>query len=602
MPSVTGIYDDTLYDDSLYAEGGAPGVGIYDVTLYDFCLYGSAPTGVVVVEFPGVDIPFIIVELDVYKPGTLVVTTTESHLSRPHLALADLEDPAEISARILASDLGYRTMETDVGGIVPYPPILDQAFQVDNKINLELSASGVGAAWGTIVLSNVDNQFDTMAGTFNSDGRGVRILTGMKSWDGSRQYHRDPSYASLRSMWAGVATPWFLSDTALTIPIRDATYWLDRPYQNSVYTGTGTYFGTPTLAGKPLPRTRGGTAAEPVMNVSPTLVDPLNRIYQYTDGPGTVVRLYEGGAQVITYSGDTTNLYAGGCPAGQYRTDNSRGLFQLGSVAVHAITCDVTGQFSLAGTITTFAQLALYILTEDLLLPSELIDVASFIAVDASWPYTAGGYYGSDAAVTGIDVLTAVLAGPGCKMISKRDGRLGLYMPRALPVGVISEVIFDLSNIIKIDPIPLPATLDPPPYRIRSEYDHNFTVQTSDMNTASMTAAHKQFVEMTGSFSYWSSTAVLTAFRRPNDPPPIQGLLLKQSEAQAVVNDLGALWGVRRRLYDVTVPAFIGVALDMGHVVTLKYPMDDLTNGLAGQIVGYSFRSPDASVVLRVLI
>jgi hypothetical protein len=65
---------------------------------------------------------------------------------------------------------------------------------------------------------------------------------------------------------------------------------------------------------------------------------------------------------------------------------------------------------------------------------------------------------------------------------------------------------------------------------------------------------------------------------------------------------LGALWGVRRRLYDVTVPAFIGVALDMGHVVTLKYPMDDLTNGLAGQIVGYSFRSPDASVVLRVLI
>jgi hypothetical protein len=117
-----------------------------------------------------------------------------------------------------------------------------------------------------------------------------------------------------------------------------------------------------------------------------------------------------------------------------------------------------------------------------------------------------------------------------------------------------------------------------------------------------MTAAHKQYVEMTGSFAYWSSTAVLTAFRRPNDPPPIQGLLLKQDEAQAVVNDLGALWGVRRRLYDVTLPAFENTGLDIGHVVTLVYPMDDLTNGKMGQIVGYSFRSPDASIIMRVLV
>jgi hypothetical protein len=553
-------------------------------------------------DIPGPDIRFLVVELDVYKPGVTTVTTTESHLSHPHLALAEFEDPAEISSRILASDLGYRTLASDAGGVVPYPPILDQAFQVDNKINLDLAASGVGAAWGNIILSNADDQFDALAGTFNSDGRNIKILTGVKTWDSSRQYHRDPAYASLQFLWAGVATPWFLSDTALTIPVRDATYWLDRPYQNSVYTGTGTYFGTPTLAGKPLPRTRGGTAAEPVQNVSPVLVDPVNRIYQYTDGPGTVVHLYEGGAEVITFDSNTTNLYAGGTPAGKYRTDNSRGLFQLGSVAVHAITCDVTGQFPVAGVVTTFSQIARYILTEDLLLPPELIDVASFNTIDASWPYTAGGYYGTDTAVTGIDVLTSVLAGPGCKLISKRDGRLGLYMPRALPTDAHSDAILDLGNIVQIDPVPLPASLDPPPYRIRSEYDHNFTMQTSDMNTASMTAAHKQYVEMTGSFAYWSSTAVLTAFRRPNDPPPIQGLLLKQDEAQAVVNDLGALWGVRRRLYDVTLPAFENTGLDIGHVVTLVYPMDDLTNGKMGQIVGYSFRSPDASIIMRVLV
>ena len=305
------------------------------------------------VDFAGPDIRFILVELDVYKPGTAVVTTSESHLSHPHLALAEFEDPLEATAKILASDLGYRKRSTDAGGIVAYPPILEQAFQVDNRINLDMSASGVGASWGTIVLSNADDQFDALAATFNCDGRNVKLLTGLKTFERTRQYHADPAYTSLVTLWTGVATPWFLSDTSLTIPIRDGTYWLERPYQNNVYGGTGTYDGTATLTGKPKPRTRGGTTADPVKNVSPTLVDPVNRIYQYTDGPGTVVALFEGGATVITFASDTTNLYAGSTPAGQYRTDNSRGLFQLGSVPVHTIIANVIGQFPVAGAITT---------------------------------------------------------------------------------------------------------------------------------------------------------------------------------------------------------------------------------------------------------
>lgn len=553
-------------------------------------------------DIPGPDIRFLVVELDVYQPGVTTVTTADAHLSKPHLALAELEDPPEVSARILASDLGYRTLASDVGGILPYQPILDQAFQVDNKLNLDMGASGVGAAWGSIVFSNADNQFDTLAGTYNSDGRNVRILTGVKTWDSSRQYHRDPSYASLESMWAGIATPWFLSDTSLTIPIRDATYWLDRPMQNSVYSGTGGYNGTSTLSGKPLPRTRGGTASNPVPNVTPTLVDPVNRIYQYSDGPGTVVRLYEGGAEVITYDGDTTNLYTGSLPAGRYRTDNSRGMFQLGSVAVNAITCDVTGVFPLAGAVNTFALIARHMLTEDLLLPADLIDVGSFNSVNTTYPYVAGDYFDSNNTVTGIGALTEMLSGPGAKLISRRDGKLALIMLRALPPDAHVSTVLDLTNIVAIQPVPLPTSLDPPPYRIRSEFRHNHTIQTSGMNTASMTAMHKQFVETTGSFAYWSSAAVLTAFRRPNDPPPIEGTLLAQADAQAVVDDLGALWGVRRRLYDVTVPAFTHIGLDMGHVVLISYPMDDLVHGRMGQIVGYSFRSPDASVVIRVLV
>jgi hypothetical protein len=553
-------------------------------------------------DYAGPDLRFLIVEQDVYKPGTAVVTTSESHLSHPHLALAEFEDPLEASAKIFASDLGYRTMSTDAGGIVVYPPILDQAFQVDNKINLDLAQSGVGAAWGNIVLSNVNDQFDALAATFNCDGRNVRILTGQKTYDTTRQYHRDPSYSALAIMWCGVATPWFLSDTALTIPIRDGSYWLERPYQNGLYGGTGTYDGTAALTGKTIPITRGGTTADPVRNITPTLVDPVNRIYQYSNGRGTVVNLYEGGAPVITFSADTTNLYAGSTPAGQFRTDNSRGLFQLGSVPVHAITADVTGQFPVAGAVTTFAAIARYVMTEDMLLPPELIDLATFTAADAAFPYTSGFYVESGGSLTGIDVLGRILSGPGAKLISKRTGRLALFVLRAVPAGATAVAAFDMSNVVQIDPVALPASLDPPPYRIRSEYSHNYTVQTSDLNTASTTAAHKQFIEETGQLAFWSSTAVLIAFRRPNDPPPLTGILLKLADAQTVVNDLGALFGVRRRQYDVTVPAFLNISRDIGDVVSLTYPMDDLVHGKLGQIIGYSFRSPDASIILRVLV
>jgi hypothetical protein len=568
-------------------------------------------------DIAGPDIRFLVVELDVYRPasgGTTTFDTTlaiaESHLSRSHLALD--EDPGgsggsgppidQTTAKLLASDLGYRTLDTDAGGIVPYPPILNQAFQVDNKVNLDPGNSAVGAAWGTIILSNADNQFDAIAASYNSDGRSVRLLTGIKPFDPDRQYHRDPPYDSLAFMWSGVATPWFLSDTALTVPVRDATYWLERPYQTSTYGGTGGYEGTPTLTGKPKPRARGGLSNNPIRNITPTLVDPTNRIYQYNDGRGRVLAVLEGGAAVITFDSDTTNLYAGTTPAGKYRTDNSRGLFQLGSVPVHTITANVTGQFPVAGTITTFAALARYILTEDLLLPPELIDLSSFTIVDGTWPFAAGVYFDSNSSLTGVDVVAAVLSGTGAKLISKRNGELGLFMLRAVNPGAMARFALNLTNIVQITPIALPNTLDPPPYRFRVVYDHNYTQQTSDLNIASSFPEWIQFIAMTGNVVAWASTAVLAAYRRPNDPAELSCPLLAQADAQAVANDLGALWGVRRRLYDISMPAFNSIGLDIGDIVSVTYPMDDLGPGRLGQIVGYSFKAPDVSVIMRVLV
>src|SRR5215211_4700481 len=96
-----------------------------------------------------------------------------------------------------------------------------------------------------------------------------------------------------------------------------------------------------------MPMVRGGRPRQapgenhlPVLNVQPVLLDPARLIYQYNDAAGGVNAVFDSGAAVYAYAGDAADLFTGTVPAGQYRTDNSRGLFQLGSRPVGTVTCD----------------------------------------------------------------------------------------------------------------------------------------------------------------------------------------------------------------------------------------------------------------------
>ncbi len=574
---------------------------------------------------------FYAVELTaLLKAGTPAVPA-KGHLVKPRLALTRRSAVvADATAIIRASDIGYRTMESDTDGLQVYPAHINQAFSTQRLVNLDPASSQVGAAAGQINLANASGRFDTFAASWNSDGRPVKILFGAKAYDPERGYFTDPSYADLSVVFVGMATPWFLSDTELQVPVRDATYWLDRNLQTTIYAGTGTYEGTIDLTSKSKPKARGGTASAPIRNVTPVLIDPTNLIYQYTDGPGTVVSLYEGGAAVFVFSSDTANLYSGSTASGHYRTDNSRGLFQLGSVPQRAITADVTGAFPTAGTVTTAAQLARYLLTEDMSLPAENIDTASFtapagvtpafarghltkprlaltrraIAVSSISPLAgiAGVWFGPDDIVDGATAVNRVLSSIGAQLVPTRDGTLRLIRILALSGTETPAARLTPANCVSIVPRVLPSGVNPPAFRFRVAYSHNYTQQSSDVSP-SATAAWRQFIAATDRYGLWSSNPVLSAYRRPNDTLVIgAGALLQSGDAQTVANDLGALWGTRRRLYDVTVPVSIGLPLDIGDVVSLTYPMDDLRGGKLGQIVGETFRSQDATCVFQVLV
>ena len=542
---------------------------------------------------------FFTVEVDTYLPGVTVAATAPGHGTAPHGVLGVSVTAAQ--GTLYASDLGYRSLASDPGGVIPYPPLLDQAFAIDRKINLDPTSPYVGAAWGAISLSNERGAFNGIAAAQNSDGRGVRIAVGAKVWDATRGLWLDLTKTINQALFYGIAEPWTLSLETLDIPLRDATYWLEKPLQANLYDGSGGYGGGADLTGKPKPKARGGTSTWPIRNVAPVLIDAANLIYQYSDAAGTVVALYEGGDTNITFQADTGNLYAGSTTAGRYRTDNSRGLFQLGSVAQRQITADVTGQFPGAGVVTTCAAIARYLLTEDGSLPTGYLDATTFAAIDGAYPYTGGIWMSPDDTLDAVSAAGFMVAGFGGKIFPKRDGTLSVLALRTPSPASAIYARLTAANIVSCQPVALPPNLYPPPYRLRVGYQKAWTVQTSGFSPV-ISAARQSFIAQAWRSVASVSSAIQAAYRRPNDPDVIATGLLDPFTAGLVAPDLLATWAARRRVYAVTIPIAAALNLEIGNTVLLSYPLDDLRNGQPGVIIGEQIRSQDATSTLMVMI
>lgn len=543
--------------------------------------------------------PFYCAEITAYQPATAAQAFELGRGSRPRGALTLYGAQLNSTATLLASDTGYRTRPTDDGGVQVYPPVLDTAFEVDRHIALEPGAAST-ATFGAIRLNNLGRRFDAFVQARNSDGRPVRVLAGSKPFDAARGIFLDPPRASLLPLFGGSALPWQLSEEVLEIPLRDAAYSADRPLQATLYAGTGGYAGGADLAGKEVPITRGGTAASPVLNVPLVAVDTANLIYQWTDSYGTLQTLYEGGAAVFTWAGDVGDLYAGTPPGpGQYRTNNARGLVQMGSKPVNTLTADVTGQFAGAGAVSTAARLARYLLTETMGQPDSVLDLASFAAADAAYPYTAGFYANSGA--QGLAQVQAVLGSIGARLVATRTGLLSVFVLRALPANATPAVALTPGNVVSVAPQPLPGSLDPPPSQWRVGWGLNNTVQSSGLN-ATVSADRQRQLALDYRTAAWFGSAVAAAWRNANKPAPVNTVLLAQGQAQALANDLGTLWAGRPGLYAVELPIEAALPLNLGSVVLLRWPLGNLADGRLGQVVGEQIRSADASATLTVLV
>lgn len=541
-------------------------------------------------------LPFYSAEVDAYRPGGS--TGTEyGWMTQPWLEIEPESGPVESTITLRASDVGYVATSLDHA---LYPPRLVEGIAIDRLVSLAPGETGTSLSVGAIRLANSAGDYDDISGSYSADARKVRILYGTKTREAARGILQDPAYSSLTPLFTGLAQPWFLSEDSLEVPLRDARYWLERPYQQNTYGGTGGYDGHAGIAGQTIPRTRGGSSVNPVRSVSLLLIDPVNRIYQYTDGPGTVVNLYENAARFNLTDGDTTNLYAGSTTAGRYRTDNSRGLVQLGSDAVGVITADVTGAFPVAGQINFAPNQIRYILTEDMQLSEDYVDIGGFSAL-SSRLWVSGWHWPSGDASDGVAAVAPFLRALGARMLPKRDGKLSPVFLTALAETATADGEFTPAQIIDLRPNRLGAPLDPPAARWRIGYRRLHTVQRTGLSPL-LTPEQVQIAGQEWQVATRFSASIASAQARPSDPELVPTALLVESNAETLADEVIGLWGTRRRLYDVTLPMEIALQHDIGDVVRITYQFGDLRTGQLGRVVGEQIRTGDAASTLQVLV
>ena len=554
--------------------------------------------------------PFHLFEFDAgivgsETPITPTLEYTYGFGSAPFDAIS-LESIQTISRRTFTfSDKPYVAPTSDPDGPKVSRARMESVPSINRVINLSPFETAAAFSWGGGKIDRQDDDFIPSGSTFqginyySADGAPARVYLGLKTWDASRGIYTDPNIADLLTIFEGVAQQWKIGRQFISVPVRDLLYLLSGPLSARSYSGDGGYGGDASIAGLPYPKARGGTASYPIKNVKPVLIDATNRIYQYNDAAGTVEALYEGAySGGITFESDTTDLYTGSTTNGYYRTDNSRGLFQLGSEPTGEITCDVTGEFPRGGAISNPSKIARYLITEDMGISSDYLDIVEFTLAEVNNDYVAGAYFDPQQNWSGVNAVGFMLGSFGARIGTSRIGLFRPYVVQA--AGLQADDVYGAEDIIAISDIDVPGEVSPACSRLRVRYQKNWTVQSSGY-IASASAAQKQFAASAGKAATWADSD--NALRYPNakDPNVIETALLKESDAQTVANKAGLLWGSPRKALRLDLPLY-ALARDIGDVVRIEHDIGIRPYPMYALVYGVSYTPGNPYCSLMVLV
>lgn len=494
-----------------------------------------------------------------------------------------------------ASDIGY-VDETHT----PYPPLMSDGIDLSRALTLSADAMGGSLSIGTVELTNAAQQLDTVIARSSIDHMPVTILHGRRQMSVQTGQEQDPPRSDLIVLFSGLAKNWAPGLNTVSLQMLDATYWLDGSMPVATYGGGGKLDGDSNVKGKNMPRLRGV-----VCNITPVLIDSVNYVYQISDGPASITALYEGGyAGGIQCAGTVADIYAASPSPGTYtmQTGASGTWIRLGTKPVYAITLDAVGQFRSGASMVNVLDLLRQMLLEDLGVPATYIDPA-WPQASTLAPYRGGWYWDGSERLTGRSITTTLLQGLGISLVPTRRGTL-MPVQMEVPgpyVRPVMEITTDLAS--NVQPVTLDTSLDPPTWRWRIGYQHNFTVQGSGSKLhPQATADRLALVAQQDRMASWVDTRVRESYRVPNDPDLTQTALASEADALSVVTHHGLLWGVQRRLWAVDIPQDYALLLDLGDPVRLRLPVPGLRAGVPGIVVGEHINATELTTTLTILV
>lgn len=524
----------------------------------------------------------IIADIEAALDGGTLPTGGTPWASLPWASAPAGLTPAGGAETIRVSDLGYRGMQ-------PYPPLLVGGPDIERRVALAPGTADT-AAWGTLRLASPGLVPGTSLAGRDTAMRRVRLRAGFRRRDSARGYVMDPAPTALVDVFSGLAGTWQPRDDGAEIPLRDPGAWLDAPIGRRKFLGTGNGEGPASLAGTPLPIVRGGSASLPVRNCPVVLVDATARVYRWTDA-GSPTQVYEDGVAVYTGVGQVADVFAASPGAGNWSWD-ATGLIRLGSDPQGEVTVDGWSGTGNAATVLR------NLLVTTLALPAGLFEEASAIITDAAAPWPAGwAWTGQE---TARDAIQPLLQAMGARLISSRSGGLRLWALRAIPSGARAVDVFEPSSAVSCVPVPLSAPLTPPAAEWAAGYLR--THVTTSTPKATVTPAERERLAQPWRTARWSDAANLTRYAQASRPALVETALLQAADAQSLADALGALWGVPRSLWQVTLPTGAALLRDIGDVVQLRWPADGLRSGALGQVVGDSIRGGQDTASLLVLV
>lgn len=484
------------------------------------------------------------------------------------------------------SDVGFTTTPSDpianehYEGRAEVPLIMEQIL----PLSPEKEQRGT-VQFGAIELLNNDGYLDNIFKNYAIDGRRVRILAGLKT----------SPYSDFGTLFDGVATGWAGDLERLRINVRDNSYRLDLPLQQTLYGGTGGSDGTADIQGKPKPLCFGKC-----LNITPVLIAPASWIFQVNARAiSAISAVYSDGAAVTASGVDYASyaaLAAASITAGQFATCLAEGLFRINfSSTAGVITADVLGD-AVGGYVNTAANIAQRIITDFGGLSTSYLDTGSFNQLNTSQGAVIGWYSGAQS-ITASDALNQVLGGISAYWLCDSIGRI--------TVGRIEEpdasnplLILDSTDVLDVSVLSMPDNLFPPNWRRRVGYQRNWTVQSGEALAGVVTADRRNFLKEEQRIAYAVNASVQTRYLQATDPDPVRGLFDASTDAQNEANRLLSLYQVDRQYISVRLKT-IGFLGDLRRSILLTWPRYSITNK-AFLIVGRRFDCDKNEVTLTL--